>query len=122
MNPKDCVFCQKDQEEIYLENDLAKAFYDYHPVQQGHSLIVPKRHVEAIWDLTGEELTAIWELVGEVKTYLDDKYQPGGYNIGVNAGPIAGQSVMHCHVHLIPRYHNVPLQNIGIEKLIPTER
>jgi len=102
----DCVFCNiiKDKNEIILENDLAVAFFDSFPVSQGHTLIIPKRHAETYFDLTSEEIKAIFDLSKEVKNLLDNRYKPDGYNIGFNAGVVAGQSVMHCHMHVIPRY------------------
>ena len=102
----DCIFCKIifDKKDILFENDLAVAFYDAFPVSQGHTLIIPKRHIETYFDLNSEEIKAIFDLSNKVKNYLDDLYHPDGYNIGFNAGVAAGQSVMHCHMHVIPRY------------------
>ena len=97
-----CVFCQIT--DIVLENELALAFYDKYPVNKGHLLIIPKRHVEQYFDLTEQERIAIDELLFQGKKMLDEQYQPDGYNIGVNSGEAAGQTVFHVHVHLIPRY------------------
>lgn len=102
----DCVFCQiiANKKDIILENELAVAFFDTFPVSEGHALIIPKRHCETYFDLSKEEMSAIFELSNELKSYLDNKLHPDGYNIGFNAGIDAGQSVMHCHMHVIPRY------------------
>ena len=102
----DCVFCNiiNEKKEIILENNLAVAFYDSFPVSEGHVLIIPKRHCVTYFDLTSEEMTAILSLSKEVREFLNNKYHPDGYNICFNAGVDAGQSVMHCHMHLIPRY------------------
>lgn len=97
-----CVFCQMT--EVLFENELALAFYDRHPVNQGHLLIVPKRHAETYFDLSQDEKRAIDSLLGQCKDYLDKQYQPDAYNIGLNCGQVAGQTIFHCHLHLIPRY------------------
>ena len=117
----DCVFCQiiNEQKDIILENDLAVAFYDSFPVSDGHVLIIPKRHCITYFDLTGEEMKAIFELSAKIKELLDNKYHPDGYNIGFNAGVDAGQSVMHCHMHIIPRYKgDVDNPRGGVRKII----
>jgi diadenosine tetraphosphate (Ap4A) HIT family hydrolase len=86
------------------ENELAVAFKDAFPVNPGHTLIVPKRHVEGLFDLDPGELAALWSLLPEVQQRLEARHSPAGYNIGVNVGEAAGQTVEHVHVHLIPRY------------------
>ena len=98
----DCPFC-KDQ-EIVLENELAYADYDTYPVTPGHCLIITRRHVAEYFQATAEEKTAIWALVDEMKIVIDRDYNPDGYNVGVNIGAAAGQSVPHVHIHMIPRY------------------
>lgn len=115
-----CIFCEKDQQEIVLENHLAKAFFDHFPVQRGHLLIVPKRHVPTYFDATSEEILAIDDLLRKGKELLDESYHPDGYNIGVNVGEWGGQTIMHLHVHLIPRYQgDVPNPRGGIRNAIP---
>ncbi len=99
----DCVFCKEINREIIAENELAKAFYDHYPVNKGHTLIIPKRHVEGYFEATIEEHQAMTRLVFVVKDILAKKYQPDGYNIGVNIGTAAGQTVFHLHIHVIPR-------------------
>lgn len=99
-----CVFCQKTEADYIVESDLAASFLDLYPVSKGHTLIVPKRHVRQVWDLTEDERHAVFSLIEENKAVLDEKYHPDGYNIAINSGAAAGQSVFHCHVHLIPRY------------------
>lgn len=116
-----CVFCDiiKDKKEIIIENELAVAFSDSFPVSQGHSLIIPKRHCETYFDLTSEEMKAMFDLSQELKKLLDKTYHADGYNIGFNAGIDAGQSVMHCHMHVIPRYHGDALNpRGGIRKVV----
>ncbi|WP_204120768.1 MULTISPECIES: HIT family protein [Levilactobacillus] len=114
----DCVFCQKSS--IVLENDLAKAFWDNHPVRRGHLLIVPKQHYATYFDVPAETRAAMDALTFEAKALLDEKFQPAGYNIGINVAPAAGQTVMHAHIHLIPRYEgDVKDPRGGIRKMIP---
>lgn len=85
-------------------NDLAFALRDGFPVSKGHTLIAPKRLVETWFDATRTEQLAILDLVDEVKAALDREFSPDGYNVGFNAGAAAGQTVIHLHVHVIPRY------------------
>ena len=98
-----CIFCKKSSESV-IENKLAYAIYDEYPVNTGHMLIIPKRHFKSYFKATQEEIIAVHELILECKKMLDQKYSPDGYNIGVNAGYEAGQTIMHLHIHLIPRY------------------
>lgn len=115
-----CVFCKiiKDK-QILFENDLAVAFYDARPVSKGHTLIIPKRHVETYFDLTKKEITAIFELSQKVKKHLDNLYHPAGFNVGFNVGEAGGQSVFHCHMHVIPRYRgDVERPRGGIRKIV----
>lgn len=115
-----CPFCTLIPDAIVLENDLAKAFYDKYPVHEGHLLIVPKRHAETYFDVTPEEILAIHELVKQGKELIDEEHSPDGYNIGVNVGSYGGQTVMHLHFHLIPRYKgDVDDPRGGIRKAIP---
>ena len=97
-----CIFCEMDN--YVLENELAYAIFDKFPVGKGHMLFIPKIHVKDFFDITKEERNAIFELIDEGKKLLDEKYSPDAYNIGINCGEVAGQTVMHVHVHLIPRY------------------
>lgn len=90
--------------DLMAENELAVASKDGFPVNLGHTLIVPKRHVAGLFDLDPDELAALWRLLPEVRQRLDARHSPAGYNIGVNVGEAAGQTVGHAHVHLIPRY------------------
>ena len=85
-------------------NDFAIAFPDGFPVSDGHTLIVPRRHLSSLWDLSAGELQAIWDLVSEVRALLSSKHSPDGFNIGVNDGEAAGQTIDHAHLHIIPRY------------------
>ena len=100
----DCIFCNLDESKIILENEGARAIFDIFPVNKGHMLIVPKKHVVTYFDAGEEYRKYLWELVEECKKYIDKKFSPDGYNVGINCGEAAGQTVMHLHIHLIPRY------------------
>ena len=99
-----CIFCKIKIEELQFENNLAFSSKDSFPVSKYHSLIIPKRHVENYFDLTKDEVLACNELILKTKQNIL-KHDPSikGFNIGTNAGKVAGQSIMHCHIHLIPR-------------------
>ena len=115
-----CPFCALAKERIFLETDTALAFLDAYPVSEGHALVIPKRHVSRLFDLTEEELRAIWSLVGKVRGLLKGKYQPDGFNVGVNEGEAAGQTIDHAHIHIIPRRKgDVPDPRGGIRWIIP---
>lgn len=104
-NNMDCVFCSLiEKKDYYLESDLCVALFDGFPVSEGHTLIIPKRHVETYFDLSKEEMEDMYSLSLRVKEFLDSKYHPDGYNVGFNCGEAAGQTVMHAHMHIIPRY------------------
>ncbi|MFD2370960.1 HIT family protein [Brevibacillus sp. GCM10020057] len=115
-----CPFCQIESLEIVLENDKAVGFYDKYPVQRGHLLIIPKRHICTYFDAENEEVMAIHDLLKKGKELIDEKFAPDGYNIGVNVGEFGGQTIMHLHVHLIPRYKgDMEDPRGGIRKAIP---
>ncbi|MEW6458657.1 MAG: HIT domain-containing protein [Bacillota bacterium] len=106
-----------------MENDLAFAIYDRYPVSVGHMLIIPKRHLPSYFDITTEERLSIFALVDDCRLMLQAKFNPNGYNIGINDGEAAGQSVWHCHVHLIPRYFgDVDNPRGGVRGAIPEKR
>ncbi len=101
-------------------NDLAFAVRDAFPVSPGHTLVVPRRLVATWFDATRAEQHAILALVGTVKSALDAEFHPDGYNVGFNAGEAAGQTVMHLHLHVIPRYAgDVPDPRGGVRHVIP---
>ncbi|MDV0442783.1 HIT family protein [Methanorbis rubei] len=117
----DCPFC--DPDEMVIENDLAYAKFDLYPVSLGHILIISKRHVASWFDLTLEEQSAVVALADAAKKMLDEKYSPDGYNVGINCGIAAGQTVMHVHLHLIPRYAgDVPNPRGGIRAVIAAKQ
>jgi diadenosine tetraphosphate (Ap4A) HIT family hydrolase len=117
---ENCIFCNTANEKLVCENALAQAVYDTYPVSPGHTLIVPRRHAPTIWDLTDEEYAACFALVREARAVLEKRYTPDGFNVGANCGVFAGQSVMHAHIHLIPRYRgDVADARGGVRNIIP---
>ncbi|MGZ9005270.1 MAG: HIT family protein [Burkholderiales bacterium] len=101
---KKCPFCPPREREIIATHPLAVAVRDSFPLTRGHALVVPRRHIGSFFELTMEERLAILDLLDRAKAATDKEHAPDGYNIGINDGPAAGQTVMHLHVHLIPRY------------------
>jgi diadenosine tetraphosphate (Ap4A) HIT family hydrolase len=87
-----------------VQNDLAVAFPDSYPLSNGHTLIMPKRHEPDYFALSSAEQAAVFGLVGPVKDLIDEQHRPDGYNLGLNSGQAAGQTVLHAHLHVIPRY------------------
>lgn len=100
----ECVFCNMTKDDYILENDHAFCIEDKHPVNKGHILVIPKRHFDSYFDIRDIELLAINDMIKQLKNLLDMKYEPDGYNIGVNVGLEAGQTIFHLHFHIIPRY------------------
>jgi len=100
---KKCHFCQLAKERIWIETQTSIGFLDAYPVSEGHALVIPKRHVMILHDLTPTELNDIWALVGQIRKELLQKFKPTGFNIGVNEGLSSGQTIAHAHVHIIPR-------------------
>ena len=103
-----CPFCailsKSIPREIIASNDLAFCIADGYPVTDGHTLVIPKRHVASFFEATAEERVALIALLNKAKTMIDAEFRPSSYNIGINDGPAAGQTVPHLHIHLIPRY------------------
>ena len=115
----ECIFCNLDR-AILAETDQSLAFPDTFPVSKGHTLVIPKRHIETIWDMTNEEYADVFDLIRKVKDILNAKFDPDGFNVGVNCGEAAGQTVFHAHVHIIPRYiGDVPNPRGGVRNIIP---
>jgi diadenosine tetraphosphate (Ap4A) HIT family hydrolase len=119
MSPKPCIFCEPDR-EILVENALAIAVFDHYPVSPGHALVLPRRHVVTIWELEPDEYDACFRLVRELCPILAMRYGPDGFNVGVNCGAAAGQSIWHAHIHVIPRYEGDVADPLGgVRHVIP---
>jgi diadenosine tetraphosphate (Ap4A) HIT family hydrolase len=115
----DCPFCNLTT-DVVLENEYAFSVNDRHPVSRGHSLIIPKKHVATVFELPVDDYHACFDLVRTVREQLQREHRPDGFNIGVNCGSVAGQTVAHAHVHLIPRYGgDVARPRGGVRNVIP---
>jgi diadenosine tetraphosphate (Ap4A) HIT family hydrolase len=115
-----CPFCNPSPALFKFSNQLCYARDDGFPVSPGHLLIIPFRHVPDFFDLSEGERTAIFELLWVAKSKLSEALKPGGFNVGVNAGQVAGQTVMHVHLHLIPRFAgDVADPRGGIRWIVP---
>ena len=114
-----CLFCT-DPRGVSLNHELAFSARDTYAVSPGHTLVIPRRHVASFFDLTPEEINACMSLITEERKLLDKEFNPDGYNIGVNIGPTAGQSIFHVHIHVIPRYKgDVENPQGGVRHVIP---
>ena len=119
-NPKDFRSPFLDNRKRIFENSIGFVIFDNFPVSEGHSLIIPKRVYPNYFDSTEEEVRGLNELIFQTKNYLDKKFEPQGYNIGINCGRESGQTIDHVHIHLIPRYKNdVEDPSGGVRGVIP---
>ena len=116
-----CAFCSISENGVIVDNALAYAILDKYPVTDGHHLVIPKRHIEDYFSLTQDELLACDALLRQLKNDIETKDSAvKGFNIGINAGEVAGQTVFHCHIHLIPRREgDVDDPRGGVRHLIP---
>ena len=124
-DPNDpCLFCNIKESGLSDENTLAYASYDSYPVSDLHCLIIPKRHVKDYFDLTDKEIIACNQLIKRAKKEIEVKDSSvKGFNIGTNLGKVAGQSIMHCHIHLIPRREgDVKNPQGGVRSVIPLKQ
>ena len=118
--PDTCPFCQPHSESIWFDDQFGFVLWDAYPVSKGHALVVPKEHVESLYDLHEAAQAALWQLASEARRRLQEELQPDGFNIGVNDGVAAGQTVMHAHIHVIPRWSSdVPDPRGGVRWVIP---
>ncbi len=117
----DCIFCNMDKSRIISENDLSFAVFDGYPVTRFHALLIPSRHVKTYFDLSNGERDACHALMIEIKEdILSGDESVEGCNIGINNGEVAGQTIFHCHIHLIPRRRgDVENPRGGIRHVIP---
>lgn len=115
---EDCPFC--DATDAVLSSELAYARFDKFPVNRGHLLVLTRRHLASYFDCSAAEKAALLELVDAGKALVDQRFAPAGYNIGINVGAIAGQTIAHVHLHLIPRYAgDVDDPRGGVRAVIP---
>ena len=119
-----CLFCNINNKDLVFDNEFAFASFDSYPVSKYHSLIVPKRHILDYVDLTNYELLACNDLIKKIKKKIQKEDKTvDGFNIGTNSGVVAGQSIMHCHIHLIPRRKgDVDNPQGGVRGVIPSKQ
>lgn len=116
----ECPFCDPQPKDIVFELDTCYARWDKYPVSYGHALVVPKRHLKDPLELTIDELLDIFRLLAELRAHTEELIKPDGYNVGVNLGVSAGQTVDHIHIHFIPRYTgDVQNPRGGVRNVIP---
>ena len=119
-----CLFCNINNKDLVFDNEFAFASFDSYPVSKYHSLIVPKRHILDYFELTNDELLACNDLIKKIKKKIQKEDKTvDGFNIGTNSGVVAGQSIMHCHLHLIPRRKgDVDNPQGGVRGVIPSKQ
>lgn len=119
-----CPFCHlRPTIELLCETATALAFLDGYPVSKGHTLIIPKRHVASYFELTNHEQQALWAVTNHCKELLQKRFNPDGFNVGINVGEAAGQSIFHVHIHIIPRYNgDVENPRGGVRGVIPNKQ
>ena len=119
-----CLFCNSKASGVAYENDLAYASYDSYPVSEHHCLIIPKRHINDYFELTNNEIIACNDLIRIIKNEILNKDQTvKAFNIGTNVGKVSGQSIMHCHIHVIPRREgDVENPQGGVRSVIPKKQ
>ena len=116
-----CIFCNPT--DIIINGEYAYSRFDGFPVSEGHCLIIPKRHVNSIDELSDVELKDLYTVLHQTKILLIETYLPDGFNIGINEGEAAGQTVSHLHIHLIPRYEgDVVCPRGGVRGVIPDKK
>ena len=122
MSKANCPFCALPAERILLLADEALVIRDAFPVSPGHTLVIPRRHIGSFFELTDAERACMVELLAKAKAELDLSFQPDGFNIGINDGAAAGQTVPHLHLHLIPRYRgDAPDPRGGVRWVLPAK-
>ena len=115
-----CLFCCLPESRVLLRNETAIVVRDAFPVTRGHTLVIPLRNVESFFDTSAKERAAMFELLDAAKQLLQAEYAPAGFNIGINDGAAAGQTIRHLHMHLIPRYAgDRPDPRGGVRWIIP---
>jgi diadenosine tetraphosphate (Ap4A) HIT family hydrolase len=119
-DPAACPFCRLEDERIVASDDLTVTIRDLFPASPGHSLVLPRRHVASFFDATPAERAALMEAVVACRDALVAEYRPDGFNVGFNDGAPAGQTVMHAHVHVIPRYRgDTDNPRAGVRSVLP---
>ena len=117
-----CPFCSIDPARVLYESALVRILRDGFPVSPGHLLLVPRRHIAGWFDATPAEQQALTAAIAVARSLVEQEHQPDGYNVGMNLGEAAGQTVMHLHLHVIPRYRgDVASPRGGVRHVIPAK-
>lgn len=117
-----CPFCSLEAERIWLASTPALAVFDGFPISDGHTLVIPKQHVASVFDLSPDEQLDLWSFVSQVRCELKKRFGVEAFNIGINDGALAGQTVLHAHIHVIPRRNgDVDDPRGGIRWVIPSK-
>lgn len=118
-----CRFCNPSTDWLMIQGNLGFVAWDRHPVNEGHFLVIPYRHFADYFEINEAERNELWGLVEAGKKVAEEKYKPDGYNIGINVGESAGQSIYHLHIHVIPRYKgDVEDPKGGVRAVIPKRK
>ncbi|WP_017655238.1 HIT family protein [Fortiea contorta] len=119
-SPNYCIFCNPHKHlQLLTESATAYAIFDGYPLNKGHILVIPKRHVSNYFELSFKEQSACWFMVNKVQEILTTEFQPDGFNVGMNINRAAGQNIMHTSIHIIPRYKGDTVGKSGIRSVIP---
>lgn len=121
---EECRFCRsRSGRRVMIEGKYGFAAYDRHPASEGHFLVIPYRHFASYFDINDDEREELWSLVARGRDIVEEKFHPDGYNIGINVGTAAGQSIHHLHIHVIPRYTgDVENPKGGVRGVIPKNK
>lgn len=124
MTEDTCRFCAPNpNRKVLIEGEHGFAALDLHPVNKGHFLVIPYRHFSDYFEINDEELKELWSLVAQGKDIIEKEHNPDAYNIGINVGPCAGQSIPHLHIHVIPRYQgDVDNPKGGVRGVVPERK
>lgn len=118
-----CHFCYPNLKDILYEGDTVYVYRNGYPVNPGHSLVIPKRHINNLGDLTGREVAEIKKVINQRIKEIKTEHNPDGFNIGLNLGEAAGQTIPHLHIHVIPRYKgDVENPRGGVRGVIPSKQ
>ena len=122
MSARPCPFCHPDQSRVFHEGKLVMGLWDSFPVSEGHVLLIPRRHVATWFDATPEEQRELMATIDVARENILARFSPDGFNLGVNIGEVAGQTIFHLHLHVIPRYRgDVEDPTGGVRNVIPAK-
>ncbi len=120
MHEQNCPFCHMPEEQRFYDGALVYGIWDSHPASPGHALLIPKRHVPTWFDASADEQAELLTAIDAARAAIEKNHAPDGYNIGMNVGAAAGQTVFHLHLHVIPRYAgDVPDPRGGVRRVLP---